>query len=168
MAQDEGRFGRVSVPRRSWAPKGIRPIVHRQIVRQAFYVYTAVCPEMGKMTSLILPYANTEMMNIFLDELSKDFKDYEVILQIDQAGWHKSKELRCPSNIHLIEQPAYSPELNPVEHIWDEIREDYLVNETYNDLDEVMDEVCKALRNLENNPEQLRSMTYFPHFRIIL
>ncbi len=64
MAQDEGRFGRVSIPRRAWAPPGVRPRVPRQLVREYTYVYAAVAPEVGKMTSLILPSANTAMMNL--------------------------------------------------------------------------------------------------------
>ena len=167
MAQDEGRFGRVSIPKRSWAPMGVRPKVNRQIVREAFYVYTAVCPSKGKMSSLILPYANTDMMNLFLQQVSDDFKDFEVIMQIDQAGWHKSNDLKCPENIHLIEQPAYSPELNPVEHIWEEIREKALFNETFDNMEQVMDKVVLGLNNLAGNPEKLKSMTYFPHLRIV-
>ena len=46
---------------------------------------------LGKMTSLILPYANTDMMNLFLEEVSNDFKDYFVIMLVDGAGWHRSK-----------------------------------------------------------------------------
>jgi hypothetical protein len=167
MAQDEGRFGRVSVPKKSWAPKGIRPKIYKQIVRQSFYAYSAVCPSLGKITSLILPYANTEMMNIFLKELSFQYQNYEVIMQIDQAGWHKSKALNVPGNIHLIEQPAYSPELNPVEHIWDEVREKYLFNETFDDMEEVVDKVCTGLNELSNESAKITSMTNFPHLRIV-
>ena len=65
MTQDEGRFGRVNIPRYSWAPMGIRPMVPRQVIREAFYVYSAVCPSSGELCSLLLPYANTEMMNLF-------------------------------------------------------------------------------------------------------
>lgn len=64
MAQDEGRFGRVSIPQRAWAPEHVRPLVPRQIVREYTYVYEARAPEQGKMSFLILPYSNTEMMNI--------------------------------------------------------------------------------------------------------
>jgi hypothetical protein len=66
MTQDEGRFGRVNIPKASWAPKGLRPVVDKQIVRQSFYVYCAVAPSIGKISALILPYADTEMMNLFL------------------------------------------------------------------------------------------------------
>ena len=74
MAQDEGRFGRITDIRSCWAPKGIRPKVPKQVVRTFVYVYAAVCMALGRMTTLILPYANTDMMNLFLEEVSKDFK----------------------------------------------------------------------------------------------
>jgi len=112
MAQDEGRFGRISTTSRCWVPSKSRPTVGQQITREYVYAYTAVEPSSGKMTSLILPEANTEMMNIFLGQVSSDFKDYFVIMQVDQAGWHKSKELKLPENIRLIEQPPSKQAVN--------------------------------------------------------
>lgn len=168
MAQDEGRFGRVNIPRASWAPEGIRPSVAKQVVRQSFYVYCAVAPALGKISSLILPFGNTEMMNMFLECVSKDFIDNEVIMQVDGASWHRSKQLKIPSNIHFIKQPPYSPEVNPTEHIWDEIREKYLHNRIFNSLDQTMDVVCMGLRDLESKPEHIESMTNFPHLNIAL
>ena len=86
VPQDEGRFGRISELQSCWAPKGIRPEVAQQIIREYLYVYAAVCPALAKMTALILPWANTEMMNIFLEEVSRDFSEFFVIMQVDQAG----------------------------------------------------------------------------------
>ena len=87
MAQDEGRFGRISTPKRAWAPPGMRPQAPRQVIRQSSYVYAAVAPEQGLMTSLILPSADTEMMNLFLAQVAQDFADYFIVMQVDQAGW---------------------------------------------------------------------------------
>jgi len=119
MAQDEGRFGRISVLKRAWAPPGIRPHSAQQMVREFLYVYAAVAPSEGTMTSLILPEASTAMMTLFLEHVSKTFPNSFLVMQVDQAGWHSAKDLVIPENIRLIAQPAYSPELNPVEHIWD-------------------------------------------------
>ena len=99
MTQDEGRFGRVNIPKASWAPMGIRPNVAKQVVRQSFYVYCAVAPSLGKISSLILPYGNTDMMNLFLENVSQDFSNNEIIMQVDGAGWHRSKDLIIPNNI---------------------------------------------------------------------
>ena len=88
MAQDEGCFGRISTPKRCWAPPGVRPQAPRQVVREYVYAYTAVAPEQGAMTSLMLPYANTAMMPLFLDHVSKTFADRFIVMQVDRAGWH--------------------------------------------------------------------------------
>lgn len=167
MAQDEGRFGRVNSLQRAWAPEQVRPQVPRQIVREYLYVYAAIAPETGKMTCLILPSANTEMMNIFLKQVSDDFSSYFIVMQVDQAGWHGSGDLVIPENIRFIPQPAYSPELNPVEHLWDELREKYFVNGYSESLDELIQRLCDGLMELESDPKHIRSMTYFPHLRMI-
>jgi transposase len=168
MTQDEGRFGRVNIPRSSWAPMKIRPLVPRQIVREAFYVYSAVCPSLGKMCSLILPYANTEMMSLFLANVSEEFIDNEIIMLVDGAGWHKSNELIIPNNIHFIIQPPYSPEVNPTEHIWDEIREKYLHNKIFSSLKETIDRVSLGIRELSLKNDLIKSMTLFPYLNISL
>jgi hypothetical protein len=73
FAQDEGRFGRISDVRRVWSPLGARPPAPRQVMRTYVYVFTAGCPALGSMTSLILPWTNTEMMDIFLRQVAEDF-----------------------------------------------------------------------------------------------
>ena len=166
MAQDEACFGRISMVRRSWAPKPIRPLVHHQIVREYTYVYAVVAPKEGKMTSLILPAADTSMMNLFLEHVSRIYSEYFLVIQVDQAGWHSSKDLIVPENIRLIRQPAYSPELNPVEHLWEEIREKAFYNRVFPTLQAVTDTLCDQLLQFEDNKQLLRSMTYFPHFRM--
>lgn len=168
MTQVEGRFGRVNIPKASWAPLGIRPVVGKQVVRQSFYVYCAVAPSVGKISSLILPFANTDMMNLFLDNVSKEFINNEIMMQIDGAGWHRSKSLIIPKNIFLIVQPPYSPEVNPTEHIWDEIREKYLHNKIFNSLEETMKKVCDGLNDMMLKPGYVKSMTFFPHLNIVL
>jgi hypothetical protein len=61
-------------------------------------------------------------MNIFLAHVSRDFKEFFIMMIVDQAAWHTSKSLKIPENILLIPQPARSPELNPVEHIREDLR----------------------------------------------
>ena len=165
MVQDEGCFGRISMPRRCWAPQGVRPRIARQVVREYIYVYRAVAPSIGKMTSLLLPYADTPMMNLFLTHLAQEFCDYFVLLQVDRAGWHDTAKLVVPENIRLILQPAYSPELNPVEHIWDYIREHYFHNWAAATLQQVIDRLIEALNQLNGQTTLLQSMTNFPHLR---
>jgi hypothetical protein len=166
MGQDEGRFGRISRPKRCWAPPGIRPQVPSQVVRESVYIFAAVAPGAGLMTSLILPSANTAMMNLFLEHVSQSFENYFIVMQVDQAGWHRSKELVVPTNIRLIEQPAYSPEVNPVEHLWEELREKYLHNRLFSSLDLLVEVLCQGLNELTDDKERLRSMMSFPHLNV--
>ncbi len=166
VPQDEGRFGRISELLSCWAPKGMRPEVAQQIIREYLYVYAAVCPALAKMTALILPWANTEMMNIFLEEVSQDLKEFFVIMQVDQAGWHNSKNLNIPENIRLLPQPAHSPELNPVEHVWDELREKAFPNLAFKSIEEVEQALCNEIVRLQNDPNRLRSLTNCPYLRI--
>lgn len=166
MAQDEGRFGRITDIRTCWAPKGTRPTVARQVVRTFVYVYAAVCMAPGKMTSLILPSANTAMMDLFLEEVSHDFKEYFVIMPVDGAGRHRSQGLRIPENIRLIQQPSHSPELNPVGHLWEELREKHFPNRAFKSLDAVEHARCKGLQQLHDGPEKVKSMTNFPCLQV--
>jgi hypothetical protein len=168
MGQDEGRFGRISRPKRCWAPPGMRPHAPSQVVRESVYVYAAVAPDAGAMTALILPDANTDMMNLFLEHVSQTFSKYFIVMQVDQASWHHSHELSIPTNIRLIGQPPYSPEVNPVEHIWDELREKYLHNRSFSSLDSLIDVLCQGLNELADDKKRLRSLTNFPHLRVHL
>lgn len=166
LVQDEARFGRITQPRRCWAPTGMRPCTPCQIIRQALYAFTAVAPQSGEMTSLVLPTANTEMMNIFLEHVSHQFSKFFLIMQVDGASWHRSKDLHIPENIRLLFQPPYSPEVNPVEHIWDDLREKYFVNRVFSSLDTLQELLCVALNTVSSDTDAIRSMTYFPHIRV--
>ena len=86
---------------------------------------------------------------------------------VDRAGWHTAHALKIPENIRLIPQPSYSPELNPVEHIWDDVREKWFHNRVFQALSKVVDTLAEGLRSLAAHPAQVRSMTNFPHFRVI-
>ena len=166
MSQDEGRFGRISSHRPSWAPRGMRPKAPRQVVRAFVYVFAAICMALGRMTTLILPQANTQMMDIFLKEVSEEFSDYFIIMLVDGAGWHRAGNLKIPENISLVVQPSHSPELNPVEHLWDELREKYLHNQGFASLDQLQHALCNGICRLANAPDRLRSLTDFPYLRL--
>ena len=123
---------------------------------------------LGKMSALILPYANTAMMNLFLEEVSHDFKEYFVIMLVDGAGWHGSHGLRIPENIRLIQQPSHSPELNPVEHLWEELREKYPPKQSIQVTRcRRAHALCKGLRDLYDDPGRVRLMTNFTYLQVI-
>ena len=165
-AEDEGLLGRINEIKSCWCLYPLRPLVRKQLVREYFYVYSFVCPKLGIMISLILPYCDISMMEIFLKEVSKQLSNYFIIIQVDRAVWHTSKKIDIPENIRLVLQPRGSPELNPVEHIWDEIKESYLCNIIFESLDEMKELVCLSLEDLSKDRERIKSMTYFPHFRL--
>lgn len=113
-----------------------------------FYLYTAVELGTGDHLTLELPYVNTVCLNIFLDELSKSYPNDTIILVMDGAGWHKSKKLERPANIEIIYLPPYSPELNPVERLWEHIKRYTIRNKVYLTLASIKDAVAHFINNL--------------------
>lgn len=99
-----------------------------------FYIYSAVAPKTGEQFSLLLPFVNTEMMQLYLDEFSQSLEEKSAVLIMDQAGWHKAKDLVVPANIEIWFLPPYSPELNPIERLWKYIKHDVLHNRIYESL----------------------------------
>jgi hypothetical protein len=97
------------------------------------------------MTSLILPSADTQMMGLFLEHVWASFAKSVGVMQVDQASWHMTKALRIPENIRLIAQPASSPQLKPVEQVWEDLREKQLANRAFASLDDVIDKVGDGL-----------------------
>jgi transposase len=139
-----------------WGIKGIRRIVKVKIGYENFYVYSAVCPATGEDFTLLLPYVNTRVMNRSLAEFGTWLEGRKCILVMDQAGWHCSKELRVPSNVEIAHLPPYSPELNPVERLWDWLKRNAIRNRFFDTLVEIMDAADEQIRML--TPEILKSM----------
>lgn len=162
MFEDEGRFGRISSPRRCWSPKGTRAVVGKQIVREYTYTYAAIDPKEGGLDSLILPDMYASTMSVFLKELSQRYPKYYILLVMDGAPCHRAGDLEVPDNIQIQEQPSYSPELNPVEHLWDEMREKWFHNETFDSMDSVEERIIQSLNVLENDQKLIQSISGFP------
>jgi putative transposase len=110
---------------------------------------------------LVLPHVDSEGMSVFLRSTAKAFKGDTCVMILDGAGWHRAKTLRVPKNMRLIPLPPYSPELNPVEHIWAWLRNHTMKNTTFQSIDSVMDTLCQGLNDLTKNPELVKSMTCF-------
>jgi len=101
MFQDEARFGRINDPRRCWAPKGFRPEVGMQIVREYTYAFGAVSPNDGTLDSLVLPIVKAEAMSIFLEEVARRHPEEFILMFLDGAGWHRANDLTVPDNMRL-------------------------------------------------------------------
>ena len=109
-----------------------------------------------------MPAANAQTLQVQLDELSRNLHaDCHMLLILDGAGWHKSQALRIPDNLTLLHLPPYAPELNPVELVWHEMRQRYLSNRVYADLQELDLALEDTWRRLSDDPERLRQLTNF-------
>ena len=168
MFQDEAGFGRINKPKRCWCAKGVRPVVPCHHIREYMYAYGAVSPLDGGMVSLVLPYANTVCMNIFLHEVSIRYPFDHILMVMDNAAWHKSKMLMVPDNIEIFPLLAYTPELNPIEMIWDELREKGFKNELFQTLNDVALRLCDSLLSLEGDHNKVRSITAWNWIRAML
>ena len=160
MFQDEARFGLISDNRRCWCPKPIRPVCPSMVSQQYIYAYSAVSIAEGEMDSLILPHVNGDCMQIFIDEIASRHPNDRILMVLDGAGWHRG--IKLPSNIRLHFLPPYSPELNPVEHIWDEIREKYFVNRVFESLDALENQLVLALNEMDLDHNRVRSIVAWP------
>ncbi len=145
MFQDEAGFGRINKPKYCWCKRGLRPSVPCHHIREYRYVYGAVEPLTGESCFLVMPYCNTSCMNIFLQELSSQYSEDIVLLCCDGAAWHKSGALDIPENIVLFHIPPYTPEMNPIEQIWKELRKIGFKNEVFTTLDKVVDRLCDSI-----------------------
>jgi putative transposase len=120
-------------------------------------VFGASDPINGDFFSIIAPKRDTDWMNLFLSELSKAYPNDYILLPCDQASWHKSHALKVPDNVELFYIPPRTPEMNPQEQVWKEIRKRGFKNTMFKTLDKVMDKLCDILPNIEN--DTIKSIT---------
>jgi transposase len=163
MFADEARFGRMNRPRPCWAPQSIRPKVAAQLIREYVYLYGAVTPQDGSCVYLIMPTSNTACFQVFLDALSRRFPRQDILLVLDGAPNHRSGQLIVPKNIKLLFLPPYSPELNPKENLWDEIREKIFKNYALKSMKDVRHKLEQAILYIDRNPKLVKSITSFPY-----
>jgi hypothetical protein len=123
LFQDEARIGRISDPRACRAKARGRPIVGARMIRGYAYIFGAVCPRDGRHGRLILYWAKTRTMSLFLEEAGQRHPDEPIRMFMDQAGWYKAAPLTLPENIEPGFLPPGRPEPNPPEQIRDEVRE---------------------------------------------
>ena len=151
MFQDEAGFGRINKPKYCWCEKGVRPSVPCHHIREYRYAYGAIEPLTGDSFFYVMPYCNTVCMNLFLEELSKKYSEDMIVLCCDGAAWHKSSTLEVPKNVILQYIPPYTPEMNPIEQIWKEIRKRGFRNEVFGTLEKVVDRLCDTIRSLTSD-----------------
>ena len=159
LVQDEARIGQKNKITRRWAKRGTRPSAPRDQRTASTYIFGAVCPKEGKGAGLILPDCNTAAMNLHLAEIAAAIApSAHAVLIVDQAGWHMSKRLVVPRNITLIPLPPKCPELNPVENIWQFMRDNWLSNRVFKSHDDLLDHCCAAWNKLTDQPWRIMSI----------
>ena len=103
------------------------------------------------------------MMSLFLAHMAAALADSFIVMLVDRAGWHLSRHVTRPENIRLLPQLPGSPELNPAEHLWEDLRENDTANRHFDALEQLETALCEGLNRLASDPERLRSMTNFPY-----
>jgi transposase len=157
--QDEARIGQQGTLTRVWAQRGARPTAVKQTEYEWAYVFAAVNPLTGASSALIAPTVNTAYMNEHLRFISEAVgAGVQVVLVLDQAGWHVAKDLKVPANITLRHLPPYAPELNGAERIWGFLRSHYLSNRVYKDYDHLFQALVQAWNRLDE--KRLASLTH--------
>ena len=132
-----------------------------RLERKYIYAFAAVSPHDGVTDSLVLPWVSAQTMSMFLAEIAERHADEFVVMVMDQAGWHIADELAVPRNMRIVFLPPYSPELNPVEHIWEALREDCFANNVFANLDAVENILTGGLRAIEASPSRTQAQTGF-------
>lgn len=159
-SQDEARVGQQGTLTRLWARRGTRPRAPKDCRYAWACIFGAVCPARATGAALVMPYANTETMNAPLAEISRTVAPgAHALLVLDGAGWHGANALVVPSNITPMTLPPYSPELNPVENIWQFLRQNRLANRVFNSYDAIVNACCDAWNALLALPHRVASIT---------
>jgi len=146
---------------RKWSPVGVRPVGRKQISYQYLYLYVSVKPFTGQLFAMFLPRLNKECFNLFIRERSRELSE-KTLLIVDGAGAHTLAAAN--QLVEISKLPAYSPELNPVERLFQELRR-RLKFRVFETLDAAENYVAEALKEFLSNQEQVKSLTLYPYIR---
>ncbi len=161
--EDEHRLGLQPVTRQVWVEYGETAIATVNWKREWLWLYAFVQPQTGETYWWLLPYVNTELFNRVLKDFAEHFKigpAKRVILPLDQAGWHTSKDLEVPEGIHLFHLPPYSPELQPAERLWPFVNEP-IVNQAFSSMDVLEEVVYRRCQRLLHQQALIRGLTFY-------
>ena len=142
---DEARVGQKNKITRRWAKRGTRPSAPKDQRTASAYIFGAICPAQGKGVGLVLPRCTTAGMTLHLNEISQAVTPgAHALVLVDQAGWHQSKTLVVPDNITLVPLPSKAPELNPVENIWQYMRENWISNRIFASYSDIVRHITRC------------------------
>jgi transposase len=156
---DQARVGQKNTITRRWAKRGTRPSAPKDQRTESAYIFGAICPARGEGAGLVLPRCTTEAMTLHLAEIAQAVAPgAHAVLLLDQAGWHVSTKLTVPDNITLLPLPPRSPELNPVENVWQFLRDNWLSNRVFASYEDILDHCCQAWNRLTDQPWRIMSI----------
>jgi hypothetical protein len=153
------RIGQKNKITRRWARRGSRPRApHDQRTKWAC-IFGAICPAEGKGAGLVMPWCDTGAMQAHLVEIGAMVAaGAHAVVILDQAGWHLSTGLAVPDNVTLLSLPPRSPELNPVENVWQFLRDNWLSNRIFRSYDDIVAHCCDAWNELMDQPWRITSI----------
>jgi transposase len=144
-------------PCKQWYQKGSKPRVHNDGLHLRQSVIGAVSPQDGEFFSLVVPYTDTQVFQIFIDKFSERLKDEKAYIVVDNASWHHAVGLNWHNFIPLF-LPPYSPELNPIERLWKVLKDRHFKNWYSRDEDILTEKLCRALLEFQSQPANIQSI----------
>jgi hypothetical protein len=161
FAQDESRVGLLPIIRRRITACGVQPVATVTHTFASFYLYGAVDPTTGDSFFLELPWLNTTAFQVWLDHFAGTFPDSFNLLVLDNGAFHTTKALQWPANVAPVFLPPYSPELNPIERLWRDLK-DKVADCVLTTRDQLSDAVGRILQGY--SPATLQSLTGYTYF----
>lgn len=159
--QDEARFGQQNATTKLWATKGSRPRAVRQQQFEYAHLFGAVCPSTGATEAIVAPVMNMDVMEQHLSQISKATKPgRHAVIIADGASWHQDRLCEKFGNISLLKLPPYSPELNPIEQVWQWIRQHELSNRVFKNYNDIVDCCCEAWNSFISDVERVKKMCF--------
>ena len=166
--QDEARFGQQNTTTRLWAEKGSRP---RAVKQQQFinaYLFGAVCPANGNTEALVVPFSNKEGMRLHMEQISQatPIGRHSVVI-MDGAGCHTDNVVDEFDNVSILKLPAYSPELNPIEQVWQWLRQRCLSNRVFRGYEEIVEQVSRAWNTFIADVERVKNLCWREWIKLV-
>lgn len=155
---DEAWWGLTTEVGRVWT-RGKRPVVPVSGGRSWTPVMAAAAPATGRLLSLIAGRFDAAWFGHFLGEIAAAYPGERVLLVVDNAGWHTARDLAVPDNLILWFLPPHSPELNPVEQVWQWLRDQHTRGVLFRDREALVTTLCRGLTELMDDPARGRSLT---------
>lgn len=125
------------------------------------YIFGATCPATGDAEAFVSPYANMEAMEIHLEQISKRVPESRhAVVILDGASWHTTKKIKKFDNLSLLRLPPYSPELNPIEQVWQWLRQHHLSNRCFKGYQDIVDSSCRAWNKFAENASKVKKICH--------